>query len=191
MSDYIIGSDEVGWGALAGPLFVCAVAVPKGWKGPPGLDDSKELTARQRERIYPALEGLPLSLMQVPHDVFDAVGPKEALVSAHTAAIEAMLQRFPEAAVVVDGDVSPRVERARCVRDADALFPAVSAASIVAKVNRDYVMKQFAVLYPGYGFETNAGYGGNKVHQRGLEKLGVCPIHRRSYAPIKKLLGGT
>jgi ribonuclease HII len=191
MSDYIIGSDEVGTGAWAGPFFVCAVAVLKLWKGPEGLTDSKDLTPTQRVALYQHLHALPLSIMSVESTMIDSHGLRPTLVDAHTGAIQALLARFPDADVVVDGVMQlPLLPRARCVPKADALFPAVSAASVIAKVNRDFVMQGYATQYPGYGFGTNVGYR-SALHEQGLARLGPCPIHRRSYAPIKKLLEKT
>lgn len=185
---YVIGSDEVGYGAWAGPLAVCAVAVPESWKPPVGLTDSKQLSERQRNKLYEEIKGLPCALMGVTNDVIDQVGVKNALLAAHKAAIEEMQLQFPEAVVIIDGVLRPPgLPMARCIPKADALFPVVSAASVIAKVNRDLVMWIHHNQFPYYGWDKNKGYGA-EAHQRGLREHGVCALHRRSYRPIKKYL---
>jgi len=192
---YIIGSDEVGYGAWAGPLIVCAVAVPAGWAGPPELDDSKAFKSAsekvERAILYGKLQDLPMFLACIGNEVIDQFGIKAALVRAHGAALNNLLQRFPDAEVIVDGIVPiPEVPQARCIPRADGLYPAVMAASVIAKVNRDFLMRQYHTTYPHYGFDTNVGYGGGKKHAHtlGLQKHGVCPLHRRSCGPIKAAL---
>ncbi len=194
---YIIGSDEVGYGAWAGPLVVCAVAVPEGWKGPAGLNDSKAFKSKagraRRARVYGELVlAVESALVRVENTAIDEIGLRPALVAAHTAALKQLLARFPGADVIVDGDVPiPEVPQARCLPKADATYPAVMAASIIAKVNRDYVMQQYHRQYPHYGWDTNAGYGGGKEdtkHRPALKTHGVTPLHRRSYGPVKEAL---
>lgn len=183
---YIIGSDEVGYGAWAGPLVVCAVAATRDWVAPAGLTDSKALSPAQRTKLYEHLYGMPKCIVAIPAAAIDRMGVRSALVSAHTQAVTDLLAQFPNADVIVDGVVAlPKVPQARLVPKADATEPAVSAASIIAKVNRDYMMTQYHAQYPGYGFNKNAGYG-TKDHQDGLRRQGICPLHRRSYSPIKK-----
>jgi ribonuclease HII len=186
--EYIIGSDEVGYGAWAGPLFVCAVAVPTNWKAPGGLDDSKKLTPAERVFLYGEhLQRLPMSIKLVENTYIDAVGVKTALLEAHAAAVLALLQDYPDAHVIIDGVLRPPglPERTRCLPRADSIFPPVSAASIIAKVNRDFVMRQYHEQFPMYGFDTSVGYG-TKKHQDALERYGPCPIHRLSYRPLQK-----
>ncbi len=185
---YIIGSDEVGYGAWAGPLVVCAFCAPTTWTPPEGLDDSKRLTHEERVAVYALLEGMPFSLISASNDYIDRVGVKTALLEAHSAAIRTMQESFPLATVIIDGILRPPgLLMARCVPRADSIFPAVSAASIVAKTHRDYVMRQYHQQYPHYGFDKNVGYG-VASHTHGLEQHGVCALHRRSYRPIKKFL---
>lgn len=191
MSGYIIGSDEVGWGAWAGPLYVCAVAAPIGWVPPAGLTDSKNLDADEKLALYYKLQRVPLhiALMSAPNTTIDAVGPKEALLGTHGAALRKLLDLFPDAEVIVDGSLPiPSVPQARCIPRADATYPVVMAASVIAKVNRDFLMRQLHKEYPHYGWDTNVGYGGGKKHHAGLKKYGVTPLHRRCFGPIKKLL---
>jgi ribonuclease HII len=194
MSAYILGSDEVGYGAWAGPLVVCAVAVLKTWTPPAGLTDSKQLSIADRRRLYIDLERLPLELTSVSNVDIDRVGAQVALIEAHTVALLSLLKRFPGADVVVDGTLAlPQLRKEAngskvcCFPRADEAFPVVSAASVIAKVNRDYVMQQYHQQFPHYGWNTNVGYG-TKTHETGLREHGVCSLHRQSYRPIKKFL---
>lgn len=188
MTEYVIASDEVGTGAWSGPFFVCAVATPKSWVPPVGLNDSKKLTTAERLALYPLLLTLPLALVSVSNEYIDSVGLHVMLLRAHTLACQVLLRQFPGADIVVDGNlVLPELPQARSIPKADALVPACSAASVVAKVNRDYVMHQHHLQFPRYGWDTNVGYR-SKKHEEGLDRWGVTPLHRRSYRNIKKLL---
>lgn len=184
---YIIGADEVGYGAWAGPLFTCAFAVPRSWIPPFGLTDSKDLEPEERAALYGGLlEAGRFSLMQVSNIDIDRIGVRAALIEAHTAAIRAALIYYPDAEVILDGNVAlPDLPKVRTLPKADALVPAVSAASVVAKVNRDLAMKQHHLAFPYYGWDTNVGYR-SKSHVEGLKTRGYSPLHRRSYK-IKEL----
>ena len=103
MSKYIIGSDEVGYGAWAGPLYVCAVCMPKAWKGPKGLNDSKQLSYKQRAELYFKLQGLPCALISISSGYIDQMGAGRALQTGHYTAVVEMLRQFPEADVIIDG----------------------------------------------------------------------------------------
>jgi ribonuclease HII len=179
---YVIGADEVGYGALAGPLVTCALAVPADWVPPPGLNDSKKLRHRwQREALYTMLHRLPMYLSLVTNDEIDRSGAGKALIAAHTTAIRFVLDYHPDAKVILDGNLRlPQLPHISCIPRADGKFHAVMAASIVAKVNRDRLMLEYAAQYPDYAFEENMGYN-SKAHLAGLRRLGRCPIHRRSY----------
>lgn len=184
---YIIGADEVGYGAWAGPLVTCAVAVPEDWMPPHGLNDSKKIkTVAQREYVYGALHRLPLYLSLVSSEDIDKMGVGKALVAAHTTAIRSVLSSYPDSRVILDGNVRlPELPGIDCIPKADGTFPAVMAASVIAKVNRDRLMREYALRYTGYAFDTSMGYG-TKEHSDALNKLGPCPIHRQSYAPVQR-----
>jgi ribonuclease HII len=194
----LIGSDEVGWGAVAGPLYVVGVAMPSSWSFP-GLRDSKKYTGKkgreQREAIFePLLEEVrghwELSIFQ-PEEI-DRRGAQHCLIEAHTEVLTRLIARTPEESidrVIVDGkNRLPRVRRAVPIPKAEDHFQAVAAASVLAKVLRDALMDDFARIYPQYGFESHAGYG-VKDHLKAIRKHGLCPIHRRSY--LRKVIGSS
>lgn len=191
-SDYILGSDECGYGSWAGPLTVCAVVASKNWTPPDGVKDSKALTPASRERVYEALITKTIyCMLTVSAEEIDRRGVGVVLLEAHAKAIQGAYQAHKDLGVVgktlviVDGNLS--IPGTIALPKADALIPAVSAASIIGKVSRDRHMAEMDVRYPGYGFKTNCGYG-TQEHQAALKRLGICAIHRKSYAPIAALL---
>ena len=198
----MVGSDEVGYGAWAGELIVCAVAISKDWPLSSLVKDSKAFTGKharsKREAVAKQIiPSVTYHLVSVSPKEIDEAGVYNVLSAAHRGAIDAVLTKEKEHgvlgnyAVIVDGTLKIGYgdsKMAFSLPKADMLIPAVSAASIIAKDFRDRAMVKLAEQYPGYGFETNAGYGGNAAHTEGLKKLGVCAIHRRSYDPIKEIL---
>jgi ribonuclease HII len=185
---YVIGADEVGLGSLAGPLITCAVAVPEDWEPPHGLRDSKKMGYALRETVYKSLYELPMCISVASNEVIDEMGIGMMLTAAHTQAIRELLQYYPDADVILDGNRRlPELPRIRCVPKADSKFPAVMAAACIAKVNRDHIMIGYAKQYPSYGFDSSMGYGTER-HLNALNRLGPCHIHRRSYAPVKQAL---
>lgn len=182
----VVGVDEVGRGCWAGPLVAGAVLLDQPI---PGLKDSKQLTRRQREaldaQIRVAALGFGLGWVD-PHEL-DEVGLTEAVRLAMHRAVAAITA--PYDAIVVDGNYNFLADdpRSSCLIKADALVPAVSAASILAKVARDKYMAHAALQYADYGFEKHVGYG-TAVHMAALLEFGVCDLHRRSFAPIRKIL---
>lgn len=193
-ADWVVGSDEVGFGSWAGPLLVCAVALPRGFNEP-GIGDSKKLSESQRERVFDRFtRSTPVRhhLVWVQHTAIDQEGVWKALLRAHREALTTVLALVEGTALrVVDGfphgTEAIGVPHAIGLPKADMLVPAVSLASIIAKVTRDRHMRVLAGQYPGYGFESHRGYG-TPEHQRALREKGPCEIHRKSYAPIKNAI---
>ncbi len=183
----IAGVDEVGRGPLAGPVVTAAVILPEQYDLP-GLTDSKKLTAKKREALAVAIreQALAWSMGEANIEEIDQLNILHATMLAMRRAVSG-LTITPEE-VLVDGNRTPDFGiPARAVIGGDGLEPAISAASIIAKVARDKLMSQYAELYPGYGFERNSGYP-TKQHRSALIELGVTPIHRRSFGPVRDVL---
>jgi len=188
----IMGIDEVGRGPWAGPLVVGAVVLPDG-VSIDGLTDSKKLSAKKRLELDAQIREVALGwgLGWVHADELDAVGLSGALKLATIRAAEAVKAPYHE--IIIDGTINFLKETNKgayvtTLAKADLLIPAVSAASIIAKVARDTYMANQETVYPGYGFASHVGYGTAK-HREALDKHGVTPLHRRSFAPIALLTG--
>jgi len=189
----ILGIDEVGRGPWAGPLVVGAVVLPEGLSIE-GLTDSKKLTAKRRSALDARIreEALAYGLGWVHADELDQVGLAAALRLATVRAVEAIKAPYHE--IIIDGTINflQETRKGRYVTTmpkADLLIPAVSAASIIAKVARDAYMADQALQYPAYGFQSHVGYG-TAAHRQALSEHGVTPLHRTSFAPVKALLAG-
>ena len=186
-SDSIVaGVDEVGRGPLAGDVVAAAVIL--GDSPPAGLTDSKALSPRQRERLAETIrsEAVSWSLGRATVAEIDELNILQASLLAMRRAVEAL--SVQPSLVLVDGNHLPRWSyEARAVIKGDLSEPAISAASIVAKVTRDSEMVILDDLYPGYGFAAHKGYP-TKAHLAALASLGVSPVHRQSFGPVKRLL---
>lgn len=188
----ILGIDEVGRGPWAGPLVVGAVVLDD--TAPiDGLTDSKKLSAKKRTLLDGEIreKALGWGLGWVHADELDELGLSAALKLATIRAVEAV--KVPYHEIILDGTINFLKETAKgkyvtTMPKADLLVPAVSAASIIAKVARDAFMAEQEGLYPEYGFGSHVGYG-TAAHQKALEQFGITPLHRKSFAPIAKLLG--
>lgn len=185
----VAGVDEVGRGPWAGPVTACAVVLDPS-RVPKGLNDSKKLTQARRDALAKAvLEVADVSLGWASVEEIDAMNIRQATFLAMTRAIAGLKVRPTHA--LIDGNAVPSglACPATSVVKGDGRSVSIAAASIVAKVRRDALMKHLAVMHPGYGWETNMGYGTAK-HTAGLQHLGVTEHHRRSFAPIAKILCG-
>lgn len=192
----VAGSDEVGYGALAGPLLVCAVLAPAGWTHP-GLADSKKLSAKKREKLSSELHELrdakkiKFHFAQVASERIDELGVGTVLRRAHCLALEVVTRGLGNLVLpVADGDLDLPGDQIISIPKADTFIPQVMAASILAKVYRDQFMCDLAVGFEGYGFEDNSGYG-TPAHYEALRKLGPCPFHRLSYRLKDEIDGAT
>jgi len=192
-ADWIVGSDEAGYGAWAGHLSVAAAAVPRGWvdtrvQDSKAFSGNREAQERARAKVFKAFIEDPRGTYWVcklaEAGEIDRVGVWQTLHQLHEAAQAEVCKMLGGTILqVIDGNL--QIPGAIALPKADALVPAVSLASIVAKASRDALMVNLAQQYPGYGFERNKGYGTAK-HVEGLDRLGPCPIHRTSYGPIAK-----
>lgn len=192
----ILGIDEVGRGPLAGPLVVGAVILPDTKpKWVDELKDSKKLSAKKREALSELiLKEATCGLGWVPASELDKVGISEALRLACSRAVKSVQKlHVPFSQIVIDGKVNflklTKLENyVTTVVKADDLVKEVSAASIIAKVARDNYMKELDSKYPGYGFSGHVGYGTAK-HMAAIRELSICPEHRKSFEPIKSMVG--
>lgn len=189
----ILGIDEVGRGPWAGPLVIGAVVL--GGVTIDGLTDSKKLTKKARERLYDEIyaKASGVGLGWVSAAEIDEIGLSEALRLATKRAVQETKTPFHE--IIIDGTINflrdtPLERYVATMKKADLLVPSVSAASIVAKVARDRWMAGQDDIYPGYKFAAHAGYG-TAAHRAAIEKLGVTPLHRLSFAPLAHYRGGS
>jgi len=184
----IAGIDEVGRGCLAGPVYAAAVVLPDG-HGLMGLKDSKALSARQRERLVPAIKAMALDWaigIATPEEI-DAINILQATFLAMRRAVEALKQA--PMLCLVDGSQRPALPvPVRMVVGGDRLEAAIMAAAIIAKVARDAEMERLDAQFPGYGLAGNKGYG-TPVHLKALREQGASSIHRMSFAPCAEAAG--
>ena len=182
----VVGIDEVGRGCWAGPLVAGAVILAV---TPKGLKDSKLLNRGQREELDVIIRkrALAVGLGWVDAATIDRVGITAAIRLAMLQAIEQITVAYDS--IIIDGNHNFLAEnpKTRVIIKADASVPAVSAASIIAKVARDNYMSRVAPEYPDYGFDRHVGYG-TSLHQERLKLHGVSSLHRRSFKPIQALL---
>ena len=187
----IVGIDEVGRGPWAGPLVFGAVVL--GDVDIVGLTDSKKLTKKRRELLCAEIHEKATAVglgWESAHEL-DELGMSGALVLACRRALEQITVPYQQ--IILDGTINFLKDTGKgpyvtTMAKADLLVPSVSAASIVAKVARDQYMTEQDEVYPGYGFGSHAGYG-TAAHRAAIEKLGVTPLHRLSFAPLAKYAG--
>ncbi len=182
----LAGVDEAGCAPLAGPVVAAAVVLDRD-NFPRGIDDSKALPEHVREAIYGRLQKVArIGVGIASVEEIDTINIYWARMLAMTRAVEAL--GFEPAMVLVDGNRCPRWERvSKAIVSGDAKCRSIAAASIVAKVTRDRIMRDYARDHPGYGWETNKGYP-TPEHQAALKVLGLTPHHRRSFAPVAAIV---
>lgn len=183
----IAGVDEVGRGPLAGPVTAAAVVLDPA-RIPEGLNDSKKLTKRARARLYEEL--MQVADVSIAHASVEEIDRLNILRASHLAMMRALAGlKTPADYALIDGNMLPLdlTLPAEAIIKGDARSQSISAASIMAKTCRDCVMLSLAQQHPGYGWETNVGYG-SKSHMTALQNLGVTPHHRRSFKPVHNML---
>ncbi len=191
----VAGVDEAGRGAWAGPVIAGAAILDRDALEDSlvdGLDDSKALTTARRESLYISLTESSAATVSVgiaSVEEIDSLNILQATFLAMTRAVDALGKPIDFA--LIDGNRAPLLAcPAKTVVKGDSRSLSIAAGSIMAKVTRDHMMAALAIDFPGYGWDTNQGYG-TRGHREGLETLGVTPHHRRSYAPIRALLENT
>jgi len=183
----VAGVDEVGRGPLAGPVTAAAVVLDPSCI-PDGLNDSKKLSKKARERLYEEI--MQVADVSIAHASVEEIEELNILRASHLAMVRALDGlKEPADFALVDGNMLPRdlTIKAQTIIKGDARSQSISAASIMAKICRDYVMLSLAQQHPGYGWETNMGYG-SKRHIEALRNLGVTPHHRRLFKPVHNML---
>jgi ribonuclease HII len=180
----VAGVDEAGRGPLAGPVVAAAVILDE--RQPiAGLADSKKLTTRTRERLYDEIRAKALccAIAEASVAEIDSLNILQATMLAMRRAVEGL--RLKPGKVLVDGNRIPVLEvMAEAIVKGDALVPAISAASILAKVHRDRLCDALDAQYPAYGFALHKGYG-TELHMQALQAHGPCDAHRRSFRPVR------
>lgn len=183
---FIAGIDEVGRGPLAGPVVAAAVILPKDCQIL-GLNDSKQLSEKKRDALAAQIkeQALAIGIGIVSPEQIDELNIYQASRTAMTQAV-AQLATQPDYLLIDAMTLDLPIPQEKIIKG-DARSISIAAASIIAKVYRDDLMKEYHQLYPHYGFDKNAGYG-TKTHLEGLATQGVTPIHRRTFAPVKNYL---
>lgn len=183
----IAGVDEAGRGPLAGPVVAAAVILDE-LQPIQGLADSKKLSAKRREKLFDEIraKALCFSIAEASVQEIDALNILQATMLAMQRAVEGL--RLKPHKVLVDGNRLPRLAiLAEAIVQGDAKVRAISAASILAKVHRDRLCDGMHQAYPAYGFDQHKGYG-TQAHLQALTAHGASPLHRRSFAPVTKVL---
>jgi len=186
----IAGIDEAGRGPLAGPVVAAAAILPSGLTFA-GLDDSKKLTEKKREKIYEELVNSDCiySVQFVSAETIDEIGIKPATYLAMKRAVEEVAAKVDIEHILIDGNDNFQFEiscKCESIIKGDALCDCIAAASVLAKVNRDRYMLEMAATFPQYEFEKHKGYG-TAVHIEAIRKFGLCELHRKSFMTDKVL----
>lgn len=193
---HIVGVDEAGRGPLAGPVHAAAYwwtlegDRTENW---PGLNDSKKMREPEREQLYDALQAKPayFEMAAASADRIDAINILQATFEAMRLAVQGLLARRGQTPdlILVDGNmIIPELDLPQlAVVKGDARSLAIAAASVIAKVSRDRIMREASERWPGYGFEGHKGYG-TAAHRRAIATLGPCPMHRKSFKGVREYL---
>lgn len=183
---HIAGIDEVGRGPLAGPV-VCAAVILDPNQPILGLKDSKKLSETKRLALYEEIydKAKAVAVSQVSPEAIDDLNIYAATLKGMKEAVEGLVPQADY--LLVDAMTIDTATAQESIIKGDAKSNSIAAASIIAKVTRDELMKEYSQTYPHYGFESNMGYG-TKAHLEGLEKYGPTPIHRKSFEPVKSMV---
>ena len=184
----VAGVDEAGRGSLVGPVVIAAVILPKNFYLPK-LNDSKKISAKIREELFDEIEKVAkdISVVKVSAEKVDELNIYQATLQGMKQAVK-NLSVQPEF-VLTDAmklDFDGKI-KTRSIIHGDALSASIAAASIIAKVTRDKMAEGWSKIYPEYGFEHNKGYG-TKSHFAAIKKYGFCPLHRKTFNPVKTML---
>jgi ribonuclease HII len=181
-----IGIDEAGLGPIAGPIVAGVVALA-GDLRIKGVMDSKKMTERSREALVDEIMSAALfwKTLVISHEVVDRLGPHEAWKLAIVGLAQAAHKEFPKTEIILDGNKLVGLDYVRPIVKADDKIPSVSAASVLAKYTQCCWMDDYHVLYPLYGFDRHRGYG-TVQHLKQLMEHGPCPIHRKTFRPVKR-----
>jgi ribonuclease HII len=184
---FIAGIDEAGRGPLAGPVVAAAVIIPKETKFPL-VNDSKKLTDKQRRILRTEIMSIDEVLFSIIEISVGEIEKINILRATHLAMKKTVQKLQCADFALIDGLPVPQFPiPSKAIVKGDSKSASIAAASILAKVYRDELMKKYAIKYPQYGFEKNKGYG-TAEHMNALKKYGPCPIHRKTFAPVKNLL---
>lgn len=192
-AEFVIGIDEVGLGAVAGPLVVCGAVFHRDWSDPK-VKDSKEYSSHSaRMKVFDGhiKRTCAFHAIEVVNNKdIDDLGMHAALQDATRRCAVMCAVKFPNSSIAVDGSYFPLIvgHEVVAIPKGDKLIPAISAASVIAKVTRDAMMHLMDDVYPGYGFDKHVGYL-TEAHRDAIHAKGPCKIHRRSYEPIKSITG--
>lgn len=190
---YVVGIDEAGRGPLAGPVCAGAVLIDENTQLHPFVRDSKKMTEKRREEVFEYIKesSLAYGIAMIDSVVIDELGIQEAVKMAMEEALRQIEEKIKSRVdyLIVDGTNVSTISgyHMEKIKAGDLKHYSISAASILAKVSRDRYMKEIAKEFPVYCFEKHVGYG-TKLHMETLIKYGPCSLHRKSFAPVKKLI---
>jgi ribonuclease HII len=189
---FVLGLDEAGRGPLAGPVVAGGVVITKECEIIPSVRDSKKMTKKQREEDFEKIKDsvLAYGIGIVGPAEIDRVGIQKAVLKAMVTVLEVIEGKLNEKIdyIIADGPNILSIPRYRMdkIKEGDLYHYSISAGSVLAKVTRDRIMREYHKKYPEYGFNTHVGYG-TKKHIEAIKKFGITKIHRKSFSPVKNL----